>query len=117
MSAELLGSGTFHGATVGPYGRHSVQLRTNEQSLLAARISGRFSAPRIERILLQRSPIAECQRPRQGTGRVYQAQMQGRFGRALASRQERDAGNRGRYLTFQRANGGLPDLLRARLLS
>ncbi len=43
--------------------------------------------------------------------------MQSRFGRALASRQERDAGNRCRYLAFQRANGGLCDLLGARLLS
>ncbi len=43
--------------------------------------------------------------------------MKRRFGRALASRQEGNAGNRGRHLALQGADGGLCDLLGARLLS
>src|SRR5580704_17752622 len=90
------GSGTFYRALIGPRGCESVQFRAHEESLWAARISGRFPAPRAERILLQRSPVAESKRPWQRARRIHQAQMQRRLGRTLTSRQECDAGNCGR---------------------
>ena len=49
-----------------------------------------------KRRVLQRASVAEGERPRQRPGGVHQAQMQRRVGRALAARQECDAGHRRR---------------------
>src|SRR5580698_7543136 len=107
--------GDFHRALVGSHRRQAVQLRANEQRLLAAGIARRLSAPGAQRSLLQRPPIAERQRPRQRTRGIHQAQMRSRLHRTLTSRQERDAGDGGGYLTPQRAHRGLRDLLGAGL--
>src|ERR1700728_1039632 len=78
--------GAFHRALVAPRGRQTVQLGANGERMLAGGIPRRLPAPGIERILLQRPPIAERQPPRQGTRGMHQAQMLRRFDRALPSR-------------------------------
>jgi hypothetical protein len=107
--------GTFHGAFVASNGRQTIQLRPYEQGLLAARITSRLAAPRGQRVLLQRPAIAERQRPRQRARRIHEAQMQRGIGRTLAAREEGNAGNRRRHLSFERAQRRLRHLLGARL--
>src|ERR1700679_3011234 len=98
--------GAFHRAFVGPRGRQTIQLRANGERMLATGITGCFSAPGIERILLQRPPVAERQPPRQRARGMHQAQVQRRFDRTLASRQERNTGYGRGYLALQRAHRG-----------
>src|ERR1700677_1695867 len=108
--------GAFHRALVGPRGRQTIQLRANEQRLLAAGKTSRFPAPGAERILLQRPPVTERQRPRQRTRGIDQAQMQRRFGRTLTSRQERNTGYGRGHLALQGPRRGFRHLLGAGLL-
>src|SRR3984885_5153774 len=108
--------GTFHRTLVCPAGRQTVHLGANGERLLATGITGRFSAPGIERILLQRPTVAERQPPRQGTRGMHQAQMLGRLHRALAPRQERNTGDGRGYLALQCAHRGFSHLLGAGLL-
>src|ERR1700722_16536667 len=92
--------GTFHRSLVCPAGRQTVHLGANGERMLAGGITGCFPAPGIERILLQRPPVAERQPPRQGTRGMHQAQMLRRLDRTLASRQERNTGYRRGHLAL-----------------